>query len=100
MSTNHKDGSGPHVPRESSPVSYHNLHITTEYLPRTSIFDLPYGYRVVCGRLAGWELLQRKSGAELSVEWDIVAGEYHENGLRLDVDGVVICDSLNSPECS
>lgn len=73
------------------PPSYHDLHITTEYIPRTSIFDLPYQYRVVCSRIAGWELHELPGNGE----WQISAGEYDSvNGLRLDVNGVVICDSL------
>lgn len=64
--------------------SYHDLHITTEHIPRTAIFDLPYGYEVSCNRVGGWCLWLNDKR---------VAGEYDE-GLRLDVAGVVICDSL------
>jgi hypothetical protein len=64
--------------------SYHDLFITTEEMPRTSIFNLPYGLEVSCTRVRGWSLW---SGPTL------VAGEY-DKGLRLDVNGVVICDSL------
>jgi hypothetical protein len=64
--------------------SYHDLHITTVGIPRTSIFDLPYGYEVSCNRVGGWCLW---------LNGEKVAGEY-DLGLRLDVDGHVICDSL------
>ena len=33
-----------------------DLHITTAQIPRTSIFNLPYGLQVTCNRVAGWEL--------------------------------------------
>jgi hypothetical protein len=65
--------------------SYHDLHITTEHVPRTSIFDLPYGYEVSCTRVGGWGLW---------FNGEQVGGEYDDKGLRLDVAGHVICDSL------
>jgi len=66
--------------------SYHDVHITTEGIERTSIFNLPYGYELSCTRVGGWTLWdpdQRK-----------VAGEY-DAGLIVDIAGHVICDSLN-----
>jgi hypothetical protein len=66
--------------------SYHDLFITTAKVPRTSIFNLPYGYEVSCNRVGGWGLWQ--GGVK-------VAGEYDDRGLRLDVNGVVIVDSLS-----
>ena len=65
--------------------SYHDLHVTTANIPRTSIFDLPYGHEVSCNRVGGWTLWLNDQQ---------VASEYGE-GLRLDVAGQVICDSLN-----
>lgn len=67
--------------------SYHDLHITTASLPRTPIFNLPYGYEVSCNRVGGWCVW---------LNGEQVAGEYGE-GLRLDVAGHVICDSLSRP---
>jgi hypothetical protein len=64
--------------------SYHDLHITTAGLPRTSIFDLPYGYEVSCTRVSGWGVWF--NGEQVGGEYDV--------GLRLDVAGHVICDSL------
>jgi hypothetical protein len=64
--------------------SYHDLCVTTAAIDRTSIFDLPYGYEVTCDRVGGWCLWLNKQK---------VAGEY-DDGLRLDVAGHVICDSL------
>jgi hypothetical protein len=72
-----------------STPTYHDLHITTADRQRTSIFDLPYGLEVTCTRIAGWQLW-KNSGRTL------VAGEFHEHGLRLDVAGHVICDSLTN----
>lgn len=68
-------------------TSYHDLYITTAELPRQSIFNLAYGYEVTCTRVGGWKLW--KDGGKT-----LVAGEYDTNGLRLDVAGHVIVDSL------
>lgn len=65
--------------------SYHDLHITTAFIPRTSIFNLPFNLMVTCTRLGGWELWESQV---------LLAGEYSQNGLILDVDGNVIVDSL------
>lgn len=76
------------APAEAPPPapSYHDLHITTATIPRTSISNLGFGLEVSCNRVGGWCL------------WDaskvLLAGEYDTKGLRLDVNGVVICDSL------
>jgi len=80
--------------------SYHDLHVTTTHIPRTSVFDLPFMIDVRCCRTAGWQV------------WDMsaihgehgkkIAGEFaadHE-GLRLDVAGHVIVDSLPSASVS
>lgn len=75
------------VEKESTTPSYHELHITTRDLERTSIFNLPYGLEVSCNRVGGWSLWDRDQK---------IAGEYDSNGLRLDVNGVVICDSLSA----
>jgi hypothetical protein len=69
--------------------SYHDLYITTAKIPRTSIFNLPYGYKLTCERTGGWTLWRQGEDRAL-------AGEY-DRGLRLDVAGHVICDSLTTP---
>lgn len=73
-------------------VSYHDLHITTATMPRTRIFDLPYSTRVTCTRCGGWEVWEVQDGTERQL-----AGEYAGagKGLRLDVSGHVIVDSLS-----
>lgn len=68
--------------------SYHDLHITTEKIPRTSIFNLPYGVEVTCNRVSGWVLWSDDGTAKRKV-----AGEYDEHWLVLDVDGRIIVDS-------
>jgi hypothetical protein len=70
--------------------SYHDLYITTKAIERTSIFDLPFGFMLTCTRAAGWELWNDPYGKKPS----LVAGEYDTNGLRLDVAGHIIVDSL------
>ena len=78
-------------------MSYHNLHITTLNLARTSIFNLPYRVRVTCSRVAGWEvwaLAEPRSldgGGDLPEE--LLGGEYGPP-LRLDVAGHIIVDSF------
>ena len=72
-------------------TSYHDLHITTRLLPRTSIFNLPFDLKLTCTRVGGWELW---------LDEDRVAGEFvtsAKDGLRLDVAGHVIFDSLTEP---
>jgi hypothetical protein len=71
--------------------SYHDLHITTADIPRTSIFNLPYGLEVSCCRTAGWQLRE-----QVRVDTTrLLAGEYDDRGkwLVLDVAGHVIVDS-------
>lgn len=79
--------------------SYHDLHITTAQIPRTSIFNLPYGVQVTCNRVAGWELwdmnqTQHSKGLPPS-RGALVAGEYAgpDEWLVLDVAGHAIVDS-------
>ena len=67
-----------------TPPTYHDLHVTTARIARISIFDLPFGYEVRCNRLAGWELVLNNER--------VIAGEYDENWLVLDIGGYVICD--------
>lgn len=78
------------IRRSRSSPSYHDLYITTASIARTSIFDLPYGLIVMCTRTGGWELWLRTDRQ--------IGGEYGERGLRLDVNGVVIVDSLTRKE--
>lgn len=74
---------------------YHDVHVTTAEIPRTSIFDLPFGYELTCNRVAGWRLWY-SDGTELG---DILlGGEYHDKGLVVDVADHVILDSLNHKE--
>jgi hypothetical protein len=80
-----------------SAPSYHDLHITTAKIPRTSIFNLPHGYEVSCNRVGGWCLWVVDSDPPYFRRDTLVAGEYDAKGLRLDVGGVVICDSLTKP---
>lgn len=74
--------------------SYHDLHITTAQIPRTSIFNLPYGLQVTCSRVAGWQLWEMTSSKPLS-SGALLAGEHDGPGkwLVLDVAGHVIMDS-------
>lgn len=62
-------------------MSYHDLHVTTPDLERTSIFDLPFGYELICNRVGGWSLWYNQ---------EQVAGEYGEKWLILDINGYVI----------
>lgn len=72
--------------------SYHDLYITTENIPRTSIFNLPYCLTVMCSRVTGWQLWDLSGGYIGGI---VLAGEYEGPGkwLVLDVNGHVIVDS-------
>lgn len=77
--------------------TYHDLHITTPRIKRTSIFNLPYRVEVLCTRVSGWQVWGR---AEFPYGTDMLGGEHAydpETGegqwLVLDVAGHVICDS-------
>lgn len=79
--------------------SYHDLYITTAQIPRTRLWDLPYGLEVYCTRTTGWELRDvnqtlRPDGLPSS-RGVLLAGEYDglEKWLVLDVAGHVILDS-------
>ena len=85
-------------------MSYHDLHITTAQIPRTSIFNLPYGLQLQCTRVSGWELwdmnrMQRPLNLPPS-RGVLLAGEYAdpEEWLVLDVDGHVVLDSRRERE--
>lgn len=93
------DSGRPEADKAADMPSYHDLHITTADIPRTSIFNLPYGFEVKCMRTTGWVLYD--NGARMSPHLPVqeprqLAGEYDRNWLVLDVDGVVICDSRNT----
>jgi hypothetical protein len=81
----------------SSPT-YHDLHITTAQIPRTSIFNLPYGLMVTCDRTSGWELWDMNQPSPRGRAGScgvLIAGEYDGPGnwLVLDVAGRVVVDS-------
>jgi hypothetical protein len=74
--------------------TYHDLHITTATIPRTSIFSLPYTLEVHCTRVTGWQLW--RIGSRALGDTDVLlAGEYAgpDEWLVLDVAGHVILDS-------
>ena len=75
--------------------THHALHITTETIARTSIFNLPFGVQVICTRAGGWEVWHSERPPEAPT---LIAAEYPAaypvSGLRLDVAGHVIVDSL------
>jgi hypothetical protein len=71
--------------------TYHDLHITTATIPRTSIFNLPYGLEAICNRVTGWRLYAHHDAGDT----ELLAGEYDgpDTWLVLDVAGHVILDS-------
>lgn len=77
-------------PKTTAP-SYHDLHITTPTIERTSIFNLPFRVQVRCTRVGGWEA---RAAEESDLPEELLGGEYGaEDWLVLDVAGHVICDS-------
>lgn len=81
----------------NKPPTYHDLHITTPKIARTSIFNLPFRVQVHCTRVGGWTVWAMKEGTlpeeELGGEYGYVAETGEGNWLVLDVAGHVICDS-------
>lgn len=76
---------------EAKQPSYHDLHITTSKIARTSISSLPFRVQVICTRVGGWTAWAMKEG---DLPEEELGGEYGgKNGwLVLDVAGHVICD--------
>lgn len=72
-------------------LTYHDLHITTPEIPRVSIFDLPYRVIVQCTRCGGWAVWARS-------ERGLQEENLGKNGFILDVDGVIIFDSINNTD--
>ena len=75
-------------PEEELP-SYHDLYITTKTIKRTSIFDLPFSLMVTCTRTGGWELWNVLNGIQNAT---LIAGEYDQKWLVLDVNGSIVVD--------
>ena len=97
LGTAHARGTpeGLEVTMKIGPPSYHDLHVTTAEIPRSSIFNLPYGIEVSCCRATGWRLvIAHDDGTS-----DVLAGEYEgrDKWLVLDVAGHVIVDSRKQP---
>lgn len=74
----------------SAELSYHDLFVTVEGQKRVRFSDLGFGHMLICTRVGAWELwFHEDDGRER-----LVAGEFDETGLRLDVAGHVIVDSI------
>ena len=73
------------------------LWVTTDAIPRTLFATLPAGFEVVCTHTTGWQFwfhAKDDTGELVSVK---LAEEFPmagTHGLRLEVQGFVICDSL------
>lgn len=80
-----------------SAPSYHDLHITTAAIERTSIFNLPYGLSVQCSRVSGWQLWRTATSMR---DWTLLGGEYEgpDCWLVLDVAGTVIVNSRDGQD--
>lgn len=83
--------------QQTNAPSHHDVHVTTSRMKRTSITDLPYGYELACTPTGGWVLWgpssERAWTGQVSDGELGIASEYGP-GLRIDVAGHVICDSL------
>jgi len=78
-------------------LSYHDLHITTPNIRRTSIARLPFRVEVSCTRVDGWCVWARPEPG-ISNGSELLGGEFNKIGLRLDVAGIVIVDTLGEDE--
>lgn len=66
-------------------MSYNDVHVTTRTMSRTPISKLPYEYELTCHRCTGWALCLND---------EIIAGEYTVAGLCVDIDGMIIVNTL------
>lgn len=86
----------PHDPEVKTP-SYHDLHVTTPDIPRTSLFNLEYGIVLTCSRVAGWTLYREGTpGVIYGKPRSIILGAEYDDPAKwliLDVGGIVILDS-------
>ncbi len=76
-------------------MSYHGIYITTVDIPRTSLFDLPYGYELVITRVCGCVLYYNSGSRE--EEPRVVASEFplsSDAGLKVEYGREVLCNSL------
>jgi len=73
--------------------TYHDLHITTPTLERTSIFNLPFRVQVTCSRVGDWRVWARSEGGMFGMA-ELPEEDLGVDGFRLDVAGFVIHDSL------
>lgn len=72
--------------------TYHDLHVTTPKITRTSIFHLPFRVEVSCTRVSGWQVWAKKEGG-----WpeELLGSEFDARlPLRLDVAGVDIINTM------
>lgn len=81
------------MPVEKTTPSYHDLHITTPRIPRTSIFNLPFRVEITCSRVGGWQAWAKAPEELLGGEYGFDAETGEGAWLVLDVAGHVICDS-------
>lgn len=76
-------------------MSYHGIYITTVDMPRTSLFDMPYGYELVISRVCGCVLYYRQGTRD--EEPRVVASEFPLSslgGMKVEYGNEVLCDSL------
>ncbi len=76
-------------------MSYHGIYITTVDMPRTSLFDMPYGYELVISRVCGCVLYYRQGTRD--EEPRVVASEFplsDKGGIKVEYGKEVLCNSL------
>lgn len=71
-------------------LSYHDLYVTVEGQERVRFSDLNFGHMLICTRVGAWELWHKSDEGKET----LVAGEFDTTGLRLDVNGHDIINSL------
>lgn len=74
---------------DSTP-DYHDVFITTDYIPRTALSDLHHGIELTCNRVGGWCLWTE--------DGHMLGGEYSDRGLKVEVGDFVVVDSLSMKE--
>ena len=74
------------------------IYVTTKYIPRTRIFDLPYNFEITCNRVEGWSLWNMNDIHNPK----LLGGEYDgaSKALCIDIDGHIIMNSFGENNAS
>lgn len=80
---------------ETKPKDAPSYHDTVVYLngKEYRMFN-HYHLWLICTRVSGWELWDSRDAGGDSSKYKLLGGEFHYNDFRVEVKGVVICETL------